>query len=624
MEAFAELERSVYAALETYSNVHRGSGHNSMVSTYLFEQAREIVLDYLGLKKGIYVVIFCSPRREAILRSLIKQERYKSISSQDIGLPLGVRALAVDRKALPVGSPFETGGGTTNLVSPGWVIWGDEPDKFEAGTPAIINVIAFARALQLIKHLGNDALRDSTTEKLTAAEILYYDELNNFSGKELLDEFRKTMIGKGFPVPTTEGNKPFINLDNAASTPTFIPIWNTVFETWHQNKETHQEIINEVRSIIAGVLGVLLAEYDVIFTSNTTEAINLASKSLSLESEQDMEPVVLSTMLEHTSNDLPWRMVHNVSMIRLSVDSEGFIDLSEMEKLLSEYNQKDQHGTKRIRIVAVSGASNVLGICNRLAEISNIVHKYGARLFVDGAQLVAHRKIEMGKWGIDYLAFSAHKVYAPFGTGVLVVRKGHLKFNPAEMELIKSSGEENAVGIAALGKALLLLQRIGMELILEEEQSLTRQALIGLSRIPGLTIYGVKDPESPGFPHKAGVIVFTLKGMMAPRVAKELAERGGIGVRTGCHCAHILVKHLVGVPSGLERFQWLIAKLFPGIKFPGIVRVSFGIENNKEDIDTLIQVLDKIARKSQTRSASDLKKQVTEFTMAVARRVYSS
>ena len=623
MEAFTELERGVHAALETYSNVHRGRGHNSMVSTHLFEQARGIVLEYLGLKKGKYVVVFCTPRREAIIRSLIKPARYTSVSSQDIGLALGVRALAVDRKALPQGTPFETGGGTARLVSPGWVIWGDEPEKFEAGTPAIINIIAFARALQLTKHFGNDAFRDSTTEKLTASEILYNDELNNYSGKELLDELRQTLIGKGFPVPTAEGSKPFINLDNAASTPTFMPVWNAVCQTWRQPIEVQDEIVQEVRSICSGVLGAPLADYDLIFTSNTTESINLAAWSLSREYGQETEHYVLGTILEHTSNDLPWRMVHNVSMIRLSVDNEGVIDLNEMEKILCEYNQKDLHEKKRIRLVAVSGASNVLGICNNLSEISRIVHQYGALLLVDAAQLVAHRKVEMERCVIDYLAFSAHKVYAPFGTGVLVARKGLLKFSSAEMGLIQSSGEENASGIAALGKSLLLLQRIGMDLIKEEEQALTKQALHALSHIAGLTIYGVKDPESPGFALKGGVIVFTLKGKIATQVAKELAETGGIGVRSGCHCAHILVKHLVGVPPALERFQWLIAKLFPGLKFPGIVRVSFGIENSKEDVDTLIQVLDKIARKSQTRSKSDLKQQMDDFISTAAERVFT-
>jgi selenocysteine lyase/cysteine desulfurase len=99
------------------------------------------------------------------------------------------------------------------------------------------------------------------------------------------------------------------------------------------------------------------------------------------------------------------------------------------------------------------------GVFNNLEEISRIVHLYGTRLLVDAAQLVAHRKVEMERCGIDYLVFSAHKVYAPFGTGVMVVRKGLLNFSPEELELIRSSGEENAVGIVALGKALVLLQR---------------------------------------------------------------------------------------------------------------------------------------------------------------------
>jgi len=109
---------------------------------------------------------------------------------------------------------------------------------------------------------------------------------------------------------------------------------------------------------------------------------------------------------------------------------------------------------------------------------------------------------------------------------------------------------------------------------------------------------------------------------MAPAVAKELAEKAGIGVRTGCHCAHILVKHLVGVPPSLERFQWLIAKLFPGLKFPGIIRVSFGIENTVGDIDALINALGKIANKSGTLPRTDMKQQMDEFVMSAAKRVY--
>ena len=182
-DKFPELERGVHAALETYANVHRGSGHNSIVSTHLYEQAREIVLEYLGLDKGRYAVVFCTPAREAALKALLQPDEYKSVSSRDTGLPLGVRALAVKRKALPKGTPFQSGGGTTRIISPDWVVWADTPDRFEAGTPAIVSVIAFAKALRLIRQHGNEAFIDPAGERLTAREIIYSDELEKYSGR---------------------------------------------------------------------------------------------------------------------------------------------------------------------------------------------------------------------------------------------------------------------------------------------------------------------------------------------------------------------------------------------------------------------------------------------------------
>lgn len=638
VEAFAELERGIHAALETYSNVHRGSGHNSMVSTLLFDKARDIVLEYLELNKRKFVVVFCTPGRAEVLKGQLIPESFKTVSSLDIGLSLGVRALAVDRKALPKGTPFQTGGGTTRLVSPGWVIWADTPDKFEAGTPAIINIIAFARALSLIRQYGNRIFLDSNTEKLTATEILYHDELDSYSGKDLLDELRKTLIGIDIRVPTVEGLRPFINLDNSASTPTFTPIWDSFRKTWRQPEAIQREVIHEVKSICAEVLGASPNLYDLIFTSNTTEAINLAAENLSRESDPGSEPVVLSSLLEHSSNDLPWRMVSRYPLIRLSVDVDGFVDLAYLDKLLCEYNQKKLYGNKRIKILAISGASNVLGIHNDLAEISRIVHRYGSHLLVDAAQLVAHRKVDMEGCGIDYLAFSAHKVYAPFGCGGLMAKKDLINFSSAELEFIKSSGEENAGGIAALGKSLLLLQRIGMELIQEKEQALTSLALRRLAQVPGIMIYGMKDPDSPRFAQKGGIIVFNLKAIMAPRVAKELAERGGIGVRCGCHCAHILIKHLVGVPPLLERFQRLLVTLFPKLRLPGVVRISLGIENSSDDVDKLIFVLGKISKNSRVPagkpshskedgksiiSLAEVRKQINDFAEDAVRRVYS-
>jgi len=423
-----------------------------------------------------------------------------------------------------------------------------------------------------------------------------------------------------------EGARPFINLDNGASTPTFEPIWEAVCQTWRQGEQVQGEIVREVRSICAEVLGAPEADYDVIFTANTTEAINLAAESLGKESEPGVRPVVVNTILEHNSNELPWRSLPGVALIRFPVDDEGLLDLNALEVLLRAYNQEGR-GRKRIKLVAVSGASNVLGVFNDLAEISRIVHRYGARLLVDGAQLVAHRKVEMAACEIDYLAFSAHKVYAPFGTGALVVRKGLLQFSPAELAQIRSSGEENTGGIAALGKALVLLQRIGLDVIREEEQALTERALRGLMQAPGLTVFGI-TPDSPRFADKGGVIAFDLKNRMASRVARELAEQGGIGVRSGCHCAHLLIKRLVHISPLLAQFQGVIVSLFPQVSLPGLTRVSLGIENTVGEIDTLIGVVDRIARQPAAEdnpfssTKTDVGRRMDDFARAVAERVY--
>ncbi len=617
-----ELEGRVHAALETYCNVHRGSGQFSIVTTHLYEKARDIILEYLGLDRGKYVVIFGSPLYTKSLSAELEPGSFIIVSSKDFSLPLGVSSIAVYKRKLPKGVPFYTGGGTTTIFSPDWIIWANSPDRFEAGTPAIINVIAFAIALQLIKQNGNEIFLIQPEEQLSVTEILYRDKLEKFTGPELFEELKLTFTGRGVSVPTAEGIRPYINLDNSASTPTFEPVWKSVSQTLRQPLNVQKEIIEEVRSICAGAFGAPINDYDIIFTSNTTEAINLVAENLGLESNPEQEPVVVTTLLEHSSNDLPWRFKTS-ELKRLSIDNEGFVKKDELEGLLSSYNQKNLFGKKRIKIVAISGASNVLGSINNLEEISNIVHSYGAHLLVDAAQLAGHRKTEMLKWGIDYLAFSAHKVYAPFGTGVLIVRKGLLNFKTEDLKQIKSSGEENTAGIAALGKALVILQRIGFDLIVEKEKALISRTLLGMSQINGLTVYGVSDSASAGFNRKAGVIAFTLKGFMSDKVAKELSIRRGIGIRNGCHCAHILVKHILGVKPSLERFQKIIARLFPRIKFPGVARVSFGLETTIEDVDTLIDVLGKIAGKANPISHKETEKQIKDYVSACAKRVYS-
>lgn len=638
--AFAELERGVLAALETYANVHRGSGQNAMVTTALFEQARDIILNDLGLSDGGHVVAFCSPRAAELLRAQLEPASFQMVSSPEMGLPLGVRALVVEREALPKGIPVQSGGGTVKIASPNSVIWADPPDKFEAGTPGIVNVIAFAIGLQVIRSSGSNAFQVQGEAMLTAAEILHRDELSEHSGRELLHELRKSVVGRSVRVPTSEGPRPFTNLDNGASPPTFSLVWDAVCRTWSSPEPVRRKLIDLVKEICAGFLGAPQDEYDIVFTGNTTEALNLAAQGLG-DSEGDTRTVILNTWLEHNSNELPWRYLPGVRLIRLPVDDEGFADLDLLEELLREYNVDAAHGKQRIRLVAVSGASNVLGACNDAEEIGRLAHRHGAFILVDGAQLVAHRHVEMKKSGIDYLAFSGHKMYAPFGSGALVVRKGLLHFDPAELASIKASGEENAVGIAALGKAMVLLQRVGLDVIEAEERALTLRVLEGLALVPGVRVFGVKDPMSPRFPRRTGVITFDLENVPHNLVAKELAEHGGIGVRSGCHCAHLLVKRLLKIHPLRAKAADLGLRLFPkftSVIIPGLVRVSLGLENNENDVDRLLRTLNRIAQRPRTvadrllasthngtpfLSRTKTQARMEEFTEAAVCRVYS-
>lgn len=616
-----ELEKSIHAALETYANVHRGSGHASRATTHLYELARELVLDHLGLDQASYRVIFGSPRSTARLESRLKPGSWHSLSSREIGLPLGIRALAIRKKALSGVTPPQVGGGMARLVSPDTVVWARGSDHFEAGTPAIINVIALTRALQLLRRYGLDTLTPDPISETRAASWLGQDELDAVSGQDLLDRLRRSCIGLHTPVPTLEGDKPFVNLDNGASTPTFSPVWDSFRRTWRLSPDVHGEVIRGVKTIIGEFLGAKATDYETIFTVNTTEAINLVAEHLG----RQPDTVVLNTFLEHNSNELPWRSSPNLDLIRLPVDDEGFVDLAELEKQLLAFNQSAEHAPKRIRLVSVSGASNVLGVYNDLSEIARIVHQYDARLLVDGAQLIAHRPIDIGTVDIDYFVFSAHKAYAPFGSGVLLARKGLLAFSPDEWSRIQESGKENVAGIAALGKALQLLRRIGLERIQAEEQALTARALVGLTAIPGLKVYGIQDPESPSFAGKGGVIVFELKGWLPHRAARTLTERYGIGLRYGCHCAHLLIKRLLHVPRWAESLQGWMVRLIPQLNLPGLVRISLGIENTAADIDALIQALGKLARKQKPPipARAEDRQRLKNFPQMIARRVFA-
>lgn len=633
-QAVAELEESILTALLTYANVHRGNGHFSQVTTRLYEKAREIVLDYIQplwsakeyspIKADRQLVIFMSPLRAQSFIKDLKNGTYYMLSSNEFGLPLGITAIAVSKNDLPAGVPFQSGGGTTKLTSRNWVIWADAPDKFEAGTPSIINVIAFARALQLCSRYGKDIFLNTSADKLTVFELLYKDNYGNLEGEELLKTLRNDLIGKNTEVPVSENKRHFINLDNSASTQAFQPVWETYRNTLWQPEEIKPILINEVKAICSSFLSASKSDYEVIFTSNTTESINLVAESFR-KMQDGNNTVIVTSILEHSSNDLPWRFIQGSTIVRIDVDQNGFFDLQELENLLQGYNKDNKFGSKRIKLVALTGASNVLGVCNNLKEVRRITKQYGVQLLIDAAQLVAHRKISLNEIDAEYMAFSAHKIYAPFGCGVLIARKGLLNFNDAEKNAIKASGEENVSGIAALGKALLLIDKVGMDIIAKDEIMLTSMAVNRMKEIKGLKIHGMSNPEEACFNHKAGVIAFTLGNKIATSVARDLAFYGGIGVRSGCHCAHLIVKRLAGVKPFLENFQWAIQKAFPKIKLPGVLRASFGIGTTEEEINELIRTLQLINGKTKTYKVNDkeVRKSINKFIQQIENKVFA-
>ena len=606
VEAFSLLEQKMLSVLHTYSNVERGSGQFSQITTTLYHQARKVILDYLHLSDKEYTAIFCSPMWAEHLKRTLLSKNIFVLSSHDIGLPIGLRILVVRKKDLPKNMPAQMGGGTIKLVSSNSLVLADIPERFETGTPSVVNAIVFAVALTIIgkSRFNPFQLNDDQKESTHFDQILNFDKYIDLSGKELLNALQQTMIGKNVRIPVEEGEKQFINFDNAASTPSFLPVMETVCQTWIQPAYRQKNIVSEVKNISAKFFNAPLQTYDVIFCTNTTEAINIASRNFIKNPNKEIQPVVLNTFLEHHSNELPWRFSSNAKLIRLNVNNEGIININELEKILCEYNELHKHGMQRINLVAVSGASNVLGTFNDIRSISRIAHKYNAQILVDGAQLVAHRKVDMLADDIDFLAFSGHKMYAPFGSGALITKKELMNFKPEELNEIKTSGEENVVGIAAMGKSMVLLQRIGMDAIQIEEQNHTRYTLNKLLKIKGITIYGIHDTSSNQIKNKGAIISFKIHGVPHNLVAKELAEIAGIGVRSGCFCAHLMVKQLMGITPFRGKLAEVLLKYIPSIDtstLPGIVRISFGLENDDQEIDQFINAIKIIAK--QPRSA---------------------
>lgn len=422
--------------------------------------------------------------------------------------------------------------------------------------------------------------------------------------------YRRMVVGVEAPVPLKDGQYVTgINFDNAATTPPFNNVMKAIirFSPWYSSihrgtgyKSTiSSEIYEESRNEVLKFVGADPNYYTAIFVKNATEAINKLSYRLC---KKDKKCMILSTSMEHHSNDLPWRDKYNVGYI--DVNDDGTLSIDDLKYKLKKYR-------KVVRLVAVTGASNVTGAKNPIYQIAKLCHKNGVKILVDGAQLVPHCPVDMGEPGdsdnIDFLVFSAHKMYAPFGIGVLIGPKevfmegspdyvggGTVKFvthdyvswdDPPEKE---EAGSPNVIGATALMASIRTLDSIGMKNIEKYERQLTAYALEKLKLIPQVIFYDNVPVEN-----RVSIIPFNIKGMEYDKVAQLLSDFGGIAVRCGCFCAQPYVQSLLKI-SPIEAKKYINNK---DMKRPGMVRVSFGLYNTYNEIDEFIYVLKRIINK---------------------------
>ncbi|SHH07228.1 aminotransferase class V-fold PLP-dependent enzyme [Tepidibacter thalassicus] len=427
------------------------------------------------------------------------------------------------------------------------------------------------------------------------------------------NKYKKLIVGINTKIPISNGKLvKYINFDNAATTPPFVAVLNEIinFSKWyssiHRGKgyksQLSSEIYDKSKKIVADFVKADLKYNTVIYVKNTTEAINMLCNVLSQNHD---EFIVLSTCMEHHSNDLPWRKKYKVDYV--NIDKLGRLDLKDLENKLIKYNGN-------VKLVTVTGVSNVTGYKNPIYKIASLAHKYGSKIVVDGAQLIPHVAMDMkpqhSKEHIDYLAFSAHKMYAPFGIGVLIGPKsifekkspdyvGGGTVNIVTHDFIEwthppekyEAGTPNIMGVIALIKAIKTLNKLGMNNLELHEWNLTKYTIENLKLIPDIKLYG----DCKNYKDRTSIIPFNIEGLSHEITAQILSCERGIAVRNGCFCAQPYIQRLLNISK--EEIEKRIVN--PNLSHPGIVRISFGLYNDYTEIDTLIDILNKIVKNKE-------------------------
>ena len=397
------------------------------------------------------------------------------------------------------------------------------------------------------------------------------------------------LVGSDLQVPLVDGERVrYVNLDNAASAPALRQVADTVAELLPYYGSVHRgagfaslvstEAYTAAREAVRGFVGAREDDL-VLFTRNTTDALNLLASALPLGT------AVLTFAGEHHANLLPWR---RGDVRHLAIPASPADALDALEEHLRALGG-------RPALVAVTGASNVTGEVWPFEAIASLAHRHGARVALDAAQLAAHRPIDIAAWDVDYVAFSGHKVYAPYGAGVLAGRADWLDAarpylagggavrnvtvdgvewttGPARHE----AGTPAALGAVAIAAAATALSETGWERIQAHEQELLERLLTGLDAISGVRTYELWERGHD----RVGVVSFNVAGLDPALLAAALGAEHGIGVRDGAFCAHPLMDHFAARDNGSRH----------------AVRASIGVGTSARDIDRLLGAVERIAR----------------------------
>ena len=417
-----------------------------------------------------------------------------------------------------------------------------------------------------------------------------------------LDSIRDYVVGVDEPIQLEDGStRPLICFDNAATTPALVPVldevsaklltYGSIGRGTSQKSDISANIFAQTREKVLAFLGADPETYTCFYANTATDGLNKLASAL-VESPDD---VVLVTRAEHHSNLLPWR--NRCKVVNAEVDELGRIDYDNMEQLLSE---------NKVKYVSVTAASNVTGYVTDVHRVAKMAHAHGAKVIVDGAQIVAHRAFSMKgdtpEENIDFFAFSAHKMYSPFGGGAVVgltevlnehtpefCGGGTVRIVGDDWEVLKQApevyeaGSPNYLGVVGMGKAMDVLTEVGFDNIAAHEQALNRKLIDGLLQQPNVIVYGDTDEIDD----KVGVVTFNFSDVNTMVLAQRLAASYGIATRRGAFCAHPYVWRLMDISD--EKAHGFAECV--DVNTAGMIRVSFGIYNTEKEVDEFLKVL---------------------------------